>query len=61
MMRIYYFFCELFANDWTDIGRDPFNSHTINISDSIIEFTPLGLIIDIQETTLLLLMIVVYL
>ncbi len=61
MMRIYYFFYELFTHDWTDIGRDPFNSHTINISESLIELTPLGLILDIQETTLLLLMIVIFL
>ncbi len=59
MMRIYYFFFELFTHDWTDVGRDPLNSHTINISGDLIEFTPLGLILDVRETTGLMVGIIV--
>lgn len=57
MMRIYYFFETLFKTDWTDICVDcPIENHAINVSraDHVIEFSTLGLILDLSDTTLLL-------
>jgi hypothetical protein len=57
-MRLYYFFEALFTTDWTDIGvNQPFENHAINVASPLIEFAPLGLILDVQETIQLLLIL----
>lgn len=50
-MRIYYFLEALFTTDWTDVCTNcPLERHAINFTGHIVEFAPLGICLDLQET-----------
>jgi hypothetical protein len=54
----YYFFYALFTTNWRDICVDcPLENHAINVTGHDIELAPLGLILDVQDTLLLIIIL----
>jgi len=60
-MWIKHYWHEIFHSNWLDIGRDPLNSHTINVAHGMIEIAPLDLIIDTGGTVALLVFLIWFL
>ncbi len=61
MIRLYYFIKALVTTNWHDIGiNTPFENHAINVSGHLVEFAPLDLILDIQETLQLILFLGIF-